>query len=188
MHLFPSHLVDPNPLNTVLRWVHLLGFTIKLAYPEEVNTVWQKHTSPPGCEIDFLQSRKPDRGRADAAHLKKKKKFQRCVSSPLCHGVRWSAEVTSAGLLLGGLRSPLDVGDLQDGHQQLESILDVRRTVGCLWGRRIYHTSAWGTQYFNLWNDRIYASEVKPHAHPNTTFFKNTPKMTKRSFVDAADV
>lgn len=40
--------------------------------------------------------------------------------------------MTSAGLLLGGLRSPLDVGDLQDGHQQLESILDVRRTVGCL--------------------------------------------------------
>lgn len=163
MHLFPSHLVDPNPLNTVLRWVHLLGFTIKLAYPEEVNTVWQKHTSPPRCEIDFLKSRKLDRGRADAAHFKKKKKFQRCASSPLCHGVRWSAEVTSAGLLLGGLRSPLDVGDLQDGHQQLESILDVRRTVGCLWGRRIYHTSAWSTQ----------SLKVKPHVHTSTTYSLN---------------
>lgn len=80
---------------------------------------------------------------------------------------RWSVEVTSAGLLLGGLRSPLDVGDLQDGHQQLESILDVRRTVGCLWGRRIYHTSAWGTQ----------SLKVKPHVHTSTTFFKNTPKI-----------
>lgn len=144
MHLFPSHLVDPNPLNTVLRWVHLLGFTIKLAYPEEVNTVWQKHTSPPGCEIDFLQSRKPDRGRADAAHFNKKKIVSKMCQFSAVSWRRWSAEVTSAGLLLGGLRSPLDVGDLQDGHQQLESILDVRRTVGCLWGRRIYHTSAWG--------------------------------------------
>lgn len=86
MHLFPSLLADPNPLNTVLRWVHLLGFTIKLAYPEEVNTVWQKHTSPPRCEIDFLQSRKPDRGRADAAHFNKKK-----IVSKMCQfsAVSW---------------------------------------------------------------------------------------------------
>lgn len=31
--------------------------------------------------------------------------------------------------LLCGFSSPLDVGDLQDGHQQLERVLDVGRTV-----------------------------------------------------------
>lgn len=46
--------------------------------------------------------------------------------------------------LLRGLISPLDVGDLQYGHQQLESILDVRCTVGRLWGKRIHNTT-WGT-------------------------------------------
>lgn len=120
---------------------------------------------------------------------KKKKKSFKDVS--VLHGdsvpaswQRWRAEVTSAGLLRCGLRSPLDVGDLQDGHQQLESILDVRCTVGCLWGRRIYHMSAWGTQYFNLWNDCIYASEVTPCAHTSTTFLKiflkcwSTPLLT----------
>lgn len=34
--------------------------------------------------------------------------------------------------LIRGFSSPLDVGDLQDGHQQLVSILDVGRTVGGL--------------------------------------------------------
>lgn len=36
--------------------------------------------------------------------------------------------------LLRGLCPPLDVGDLQDGHQQLEGILDVGRAVGGLRG------------------------------------------------------
>lgn len=31
--------------------------------------------------------------------------------------------------LLRGSSAPLDMGDLQDGHQQLESVLDVGRTV-----------------------------------------------------------
>lgn len=41
--------------------------------------------------------------------------------------------VFGSSFLLRGLFSLLDVGDLQDGHQELESILDVGRTVGRLW-------------------------------------------------------
>lgn len=39
--------------------------------------------------------------------------------------------------LLGGLFPLLDVGDLQDGQQKLESILDVGSTVGRLRAERI---------------------------------------------------
>lgn len=41
--------------------------------------------------------------------------------------------VVPGSSFLRGLFSLLDVGDLQDGHQELESILDVGRTVGRLW-------------------------------------------------------
>lgn len=54
----------------------------------------------------------------------------RCVSSVL-GGWGWEREDVSVSLLCG-LSAPLDVGDLHYGPQQLESILDVRRTVGCL--------------------------------------------------------
>lgn len=45
---------------------------------EKVNTVWQKHTSPPRREIDFVLSWKPDRENAVAEDF-----FSRCVSSLL---------------------------------------------------------------------------------------------------------
>lgn len=65
-----------------------------------------------------------------------KKKSFKDVSVFCCDSPGVMATMEGSGdvgcSLLCGFSSPLDVGDLQYGHQQLESILDVGSTVGRL--------------------------------------------------------